>query len=119
MFLTLGFALKTLAFFTAISPYIVIHSFALGIGMITISMMSRVALGHTGRNVFQPHKAIFWLFLFLALSFVFRVILLLLLPQYYTLWVFIAQALWAVAFGIFVIIYSPMLFKKRLDGQWG
>lgn len=112
MFLILGFGLKALSFFITISPYIILHSFALGVGMITIAMMSRVALGHTGRNIFTPPKALFWIFLLLSFAFIFRVLLPLFTLQYYYLWVLIAQIFWITAFGIFVMIYTPILFKK-------
>ena len=119
VFLILGFGLKTLSFFINFSPYIIIHSFAMGIGLLTISMMSRVALGHTARSIFQPPKFLFWLFLLLGLAFIFRVLLPLFFAQNYDLWVLVSQILWIIAFGLFAIIYSPMLFKKRIDGQFG
>jgi uncharacterized protein involved in response to NO len=118
-FITLGFGLKTLSFFINISPYIIIHSFAMGIGMVTISMMARVALGHTARNVFQPPKILFLIFVLLGLTFILRVLMPLFFEQYYQLWIFISQTLWFTTFTIFTIIYTPFLFKKRLDGSFG
>jgi uncharacterized protein involved in response to NO len=118
-FITLGFGLKTLSFFINISPYIIIHSFAMGLGMITISMMSRVALGHTARNVFQPPKILFFIFVLLGLTFVFRVLAPLFFEQYYTIWIFISLILWFTTFAIFTITYTPFLFKKRLDNNFG
>ncbi|SFV55114.1 NnrS protein involved in response to NO [hydrothermal vent metagenome] len=119
VFLTLGFALKSISFFINISPYIVIHSFTMGIGLITLAMMSRVALGHTARNVFQPPKILFLIFTLSGLTFIFRVILPLLLTQHYFVWILISQILWLSAFVFFTITYTPMLFKKRLDNQFG
>ncbi len=50
--INLGFLLRALTPVTAIPDYLPIHAFAVGgIGMITVSMMARVSLGHTGRNV--------------------------------------------------------------------
>jgi uncharacterized protein involved in response to NO len=118
-FLTIGFFIKTLAFFVVISPFIIIHAFAIGVGLMTIGMMSRVVLGHTARNIFEPPKILFLVFLSLALTFVFRVILPVIDPDNYLLWIGITQVLWIIAFAMFSIIYSPMLFTKRIDGRFG
>jgi uncharacterized protein involved in response to NO len=91
----------------------------MGIGMVTISMMARVALGHTARNVFQPPKILFLIFVLLGLTFILRVLMPLFFEQYYQLWIFISQTLWFTTFTIFTIIYTPFLFKKRLDGSFG
>ncbi len=56
-----GFALKALVYFSSLSPSLSLHAFAFGgVGMMTLGMMSRVALGHSGRNVFDPPKLLFW-----------------------------------------------------------
>ncbi len=53
---TFGFLLKALEPFSTLSPSLALHAFALGgIGMITAGMMSRIALGHTGRDI-QQHS---------------------------------------------------------------
>ena len=53
-FITIGFALKAAVYLAGVSPFIALHAFSVGgIGMITLGMMSRVTLGHTGRNVFD------------------------------------------------------------------
>ena len=52
--INLGFLMRALALVTAIPEYLHVHAFAVGgIGVITVSMMARVALGHSGRNVHQ------------------------------------------------------------------
>ncbi len=119
MFITSGFLLKAMSWIVPISYFIPVHAFALGIGMITISMMSRVSLGHTGRNVFDPPKALFWVFLIMAITFVIRVVLPLLLPEAYKMWIALSQILWVIAFSAFSYLYFPMLFKARTDGRFG
>ena len=115
-----GFLLKALSITHGISVFLAIHSFAYGgIGMITIGMMARVALGHTGRNVFNPPKILKVVFLCLSLGAVVRVIFPLITNSYYTLWIGIAQGLWIVAFGIVLAVYLPMLIKPRADGRPG
>lgn len=119
IFLVLGFALKTAAYFTFLSPFIIFHCFAIGVAFFTLAMMSRVSLGHTGRKVSDPPAVLKWAFVLMVLVFVFRIILPLVLPLEYVLWIQISQVLWIVTFSIFISTYAPMLFKSRLDGKPG
>jgi uncharacterized protein involved in response to NO len=48
-----------------------------------------------------------------------RVLLPMIAPEHYTLWLGIAQAASLIAFGLFVRVYAPMLVKPRTDGQPG
>jgi len=82
-------------------------------------MMSRVALGHTGRNVFEPSRLISWAFIFLVLSAIVRVILPMLDMNQYMTWIGISQMLWILAFAIFVYIYTRMLIAPRVDSHDG
>lgn len=116
----LGFVLKTLSITSGISVFLSVHAFtAGGIGLLTIGMMSRVSLGHTGRNVFQPPAIIFWSFAALLLGVIVRVIFPLFNMQLYVYWIGISQLFWMLAFAIFVIVYAPMLLSARLDGRDG
>ncbi|WP_201342290.1 NnrS family protein [Abyssogena phaseoliformis symbiont] len=92
---------------------------AFGISLITIGMMSRVSLGHTGNDVFNLPKKLNLIFVLLTLSFVFRVIFPVLDKVYYNEWISIAQFLWISAFMGFLLIYTPLFFKPRIDGQFG
>ena len=116
----LGFALKALSITSGISPFLSVHAFtAGGIGLLTIGMMSRVSLGHTGRNVFQPPAIVFWSFAVLLLGVIVRVIFPLFNMELYVYWVAISQLLWMMAFAIFVVVYAPMLLSARVDGRDG
>jgi len=116
----LGFALKALSVTSGISPFLSVHAFTVGgIGLLTIGMMSRVSLGHTGRNVFDPPAIVFWSFFALASGVVVRVIFPLFNMELYVYWIGISQALWILAFAIFVIVYAPMLLSARVDGRDG
>ncbi len=117
--LTLGFALNAISSVVTLMPNMDIHSFAFGIALMTLSMMARVSLGHTGRNVFQPPKQVNLMFILLTLAFVVRVVLVAIFPEYYANLIFISQLLWILSFSGFVIIYTPMFFQARLDGQFG
>jgi len=116
----LGFALKALSITSGISPFLSVHAFtAGGIGLLTIGMMSRVSLGHTGRNVFEPPAIVFWSFAVLLLGVIVRVIFPLFNMDLYVYWVGISQLLWMIAFAIFVYVYAPMLLSARVDGRDG
>jgi len=119
-FITIGFALKAAVYLVGLSPFIALHAFAVGgVGMMTIGMMSRVTLGHTGRNVFEPPGILTLIFFLMLLATIFRVAMPLVVMSQYTLWVGISQAFWIASFVIFSFVYIPMLIKPRIDGQYG
>ncbi len=117
--LTLGFGINVLGYFVPIGPNLDIHAFAFGLALMVLSMMSRVSLGHTGRNVFDPPKGLNIMFILLVLSFVFRVLMNMFDIGHYVEWIFISQLFWIVAFLLFLFIYTPMFFKARIDGGFG
>jgi uncharacterized protein involved in response to NO len=115
-----GFALKALVYYTDLSPYLALHAFAVGgIGLMTCGMMARVALGHTGRNVFEPPPVLIGLFVLLILAALARVVLPLLHITQYHLWVGVSQWLWIIAFSGFLLVYFPILTRTRVDGKDG
>ncbi|MDX8388179.1 MAG: NnrS family protein [Ghiorsea sp.] len=114
--ITLGFLLFALPHFTAIEipKFIAIHAFTVGgIGMITLGMMSRVSLAHTGRNVYDPPKAISYAFGAILLSAVIRVFLPLFEIVPYEILIGTSQVLWIIAFAIFTVTYAPILLKTK------
>lgn len=116
----IGFGMKALEPFVALNPMLALHAFALGgIGLMTIGMMARVALGHTGRSVFEPPTILTWIFAFMVTGSLLRVGLPLFLPQFYTLWVGLSQFAWITGFGLFAGVYAPMLYLPRIDGRYG
>ena len=114
-----AFLLTFISHFTTLPKNTATHSFAIAIGLITLSMMSRVSLGHTGRNVFSPPKILGVIFTMLVLVFIFRVIALLFWGEYYLQFIIISQLLWMTAFGLFVFVYGKMFFQKRVDASFG
>lgn len=122
---TFGFLLKALTLFFSISPSLALnalalHAFALGgIGMITAGMMARIALGHTGRDIQQHSRLLAPIFISLIVAFVARVLLPMISPGHYLLWLGLAQAAWLIAFALFVWVYAPILIKPRADGMPG
>lgn len=120
LFITLGFALRFSSYFTEIPTTLVLHSYAVGgIALITLGMMSRVALGHTGRNVFDPPKSVQWILILSLFAVIFRVVLPLLMTSEYTLWILVSQVFWIAAFVLFVKVYAVMLLVPREDGRPG
>lgn len=118
--ITLGFGLTAFANIGYLNPMLATHAFGYGgVGLMTIGMMARVALGHTGRNVFDPPAILGWMFAFIILGLIARVGLPMVLPGSYSLWIGISQVLWIMAFGLFSWIYAPMLIKPRVDGRFG
>lgn len=118
--ITLGFVLIFLTYAIGLPLYAALHMFAYGgIGLITLSMMSRVSLGHTGRDIHQPPAAMHWAFVLLLLGTIFRVVLCATLPTYYIYWVVGAMVCWVAAFAVFSYYYYEILTTKRVDGQFG
>lgn len=97
-----------------------LHAFALGgLGLMIYSMVGRVSLGHTGRSVHQPPKALcigLWLMLGCGLI---RVLLPLLAPAGYVMWILLAQLLWLVAFALLIHAYWQVWNQPRIDGKAG
>lgn len=97
-----------------------LHVFTIGgIGLMTLSMMSRVALGHTGRDIRRPSRWIGLAFGVLIASALFRAIVPIFTSQFYSSWVMVASILWIFSFAIFAFIYTPILLKPRTDGVFG
>ncbi len=117
--INLAFLFILVNHFVALPVNVATHSFAFAIGLITLSMMSRVSLGHTGRNVFDPPKLLGLIFSILLVAFTFRVIAVIFWAEYYQQFIIISQLLWIIAFSCFVFIYGKMFFQKRIDGSFG
>lgn len=115
-----GLALRVVAAFTArVPPSAATHALTVGaIGGLTLGMMSRVALGHTGRmlTVTRPVAASFAL---VSLSALVRVAVGIVNPSWYRASLYAAGALWTAAFAIFVAAYAPVVSTPRVDGKPG
>jgi uncharacterized protein involved in response to NO len=116
----LGFLLKALSAVLPLTPTLAVHAFAVGgIGLMTVGMMARVTLGHTGRDIQQSPRWLVLVFMALLLALLARVALPLLVPPWTLEWMALAQAAWLYAFAVFLWIYAPMLLRPRVDGQSG
>lgn len=119
-FIVAGFALLALSGFAGVSRFVALHAFAYGgIGLITMSMMVRVSLGHTGRDIHAPPRAASLALIVLATGTLFRVLLPVLFPGHYLVWVAVSQVLWIVAFAFLAKVLLPILLAPRTDGRFG
>ncbi|CAM3311733.1 NnrS family protein [Shewanella violacea] len=96
-----------------------LHLFAIGtLAGVCLSMISRVSLGHTGRNIYAGPKMSL-AFASIALAALFRALMPTLMPDYYQTWLWISGGFWFIAFGLFVWHYVPVLSSPRVDGRPG
>lgn len=115
-----GFVLYALAGPFGLPRTLALHAFAAGgIGLATLAMMSRVTLGHTGRDIRRPSPLVGMALVVLVAGVVARVLLPLIWPAGHALAVALAQGLWAAAFAVFVVAHAAMLVRPRIDGARG
>jgi uncharacterized protein involved in response to NO len=118
--LTAGFLLKASEQWFDVSPFLSVHAYAYGgVGLMTIGMMSRVILGHTGRNVFEPPAVLTLCFALMAGGALVRVVFPLFNNALYSYWIAASQVLWIASFLVFLTVLTPMLLKTRIDGRDG
>jgi uncharacterized protein involved in response to NO len=95
------------------------HALTVGaIGALTLGMMARVALGHTGRMLEAPRPAAAG-FALVTLSALIRVVGPLAFPTHYLATVVIAGLAFGVAFALFAASYGRLLASPRVDGKSG
>jgi uncharacterized protein involved in response to NO len=120
LWIPVGLGLRAVAAFTgAVSPQIATHALTVGaIGSLTLGMMARVGLGHTGRVLAttRPVAIAFGLVLLAAAA---RVVAPVVVMDRYRAMVFVAGALWTAAFAVFVATYAAILASPRVDGRPG
>lgn len=115
----LGFLLTALSAYSVVLPSLALHAFTLGgIGVLTLGMMARVSLGHTGRAL-KASNAIAIAFVLINIAALFRVLLPIALPGWYENLIYISTLAWLAAFSLFVFVYGPILTSARIDGQEG
>ncbi len=111
-FMIAGMALYGFVGLNMVNESIAVHALAAGgIGLLCSSIMARISLGHTNRNVFNPPTLVVWVFLILGVTAVIRVAFPLLLPQYSILWMHLTQWGWIIGFGLLTMVYWKILLK--------
>ena len=117
--LVVGFCLAAAAPLQLIPPQFGVHAFTVGgIGVLTLGMMARVSLGHTGRPL-KVGPAMAVAFGLINLAAFLRALLPIWYPQRLSEFVIFSGIFWSVAFLIFVVIYMPILTQRRIDGRPG
>lgn len=96
-----------------------LHSITVGaIGGMILAMISRVTLGHTGRQL-NPPRLITAAYIFIFLAALVRVIIPAWLAEYTSWGIGVAGILWVLAFGLYIFFYAHMLVTPRADGRPG
>ncbi len=96
-----------------------LHALTIGVAAAMIlAVMTRVALGHTGRPLRAP-RLLASAYILLSTAAAARVFAPSVAPDAYRWSVMAAGALWICAFAIFVVVYTPILLRPRVDGRQG
>ncbi len=115
----IGFLLTALSAYQIVPATIALHAFTMGgIGVITLGMMARVSLGHTGR-ILKASQAMAIAFALINLGALVRVFAPMLVPYWYADIIYASTILWLAAFALFAFIYGPVLSTARVDGKEG
>jgi uncharacterized protein involved in response to NO len=112
-FIDVGFLLFSLSPFLGFSRFLAIHAMTVGgIGLITMGMMARVSLGHSGRSIHRLPRAVAYAFLGIVVGATVRVLFPIVWPAPYVTWIAISQGLWIVSFLLFAGSYVPIFLKR-------
>ena len=119
LWIPLGFIFLGLSSLGLLSIYVALHAFGIGAtGGLIIGMITRTAMGHTGRQLragmiettcygLVQVTAIIWMLAHLTTGVWFQIT------------IGLAGVCWCLAFGLYIYKYLPWLIKPRLDGQAG
>lgn len=114
-----GLLLYGVAVLVDMPAALAVHVWTLGgIGMFTVGMMARVALGHTGRNI----EVLSWMplaFTLTLLATLARVVLPMAYPSMLDVSIVLSATCWIIAFVIVGLRYTSILLRARIDGKPG
>ncbi|WP_055324825.1 NnrS family protein [Ralstonia solanacearum] len=116
-FLPLGFGLLAAAAVGRFDRSTALHALTAGaIGCAIVAMITRTALGHTGR-LLRVGRAEVFAYAAISVAAVLRVVGPLLLPR--EVWIGATCALWVAGFAAYFWKYAPYLLAPRVDGRDG
>ena len=98
-------------------PYAVgVHVWAIGgVGMMTLAMMTRATLGHTGRALIaSPGTCLAYLCLILALL---ARVGMAFAPDFAVLLMHVSALAWIAGFAAYLVVYEPMLAGRSPRGK--
>lgn len=113
-----GLALAAAALlFNAISDVAALHAFSIGaVGTMTLAIMSRAALGHTGRALVAPRPVVLS-YILISLAALLRVFGPGLAPGSYEEIMIASGLMWIAAFALYSIVFAPILLGPRLQDR--
>ena len=112
--LALGFLLLAAnGFMPLLPPTAALHALTVGaIGTMTLAVMTRASLGHTGRKL-TAGRGTTTIYVLVTIAAILR-LLAPLAGAHYLLTLSLAGAAWSGAFGLFVVLYGPPLLTPRV-----
>lgn len=118
--LPIGLALKAAWLFGAPIPDTSwLHALTIGaFSTMILAVMSRAALGHTGRELVAPGLIVIAYYV-IGIATLMRVFGPMLLAEAWRFWMIGSGLLWSLAFFLFVVVYAPILCRPRVDGRPG
>lgn len=116
--LVTGLALLALGAAGLVPPQAWIHALGAGAtGIMTLAVMTRAALGHTGHALVVA-PAIAWAYHLVSVSALARIAAAV-FPQAYMPLVLLAGGAWIAGFALYLWVYAPLLTRPRADGRPG
>ena len=92
-----------------------IHALTVGaVGGLMLAMMTRTALGHTGREL-KAGPVELSAFLLVQMGGLVRVFPNMIWPERYDAFLLISTVLWSLAFAVYLVGYGPILSRPRLE----
>lgn len=114
-----GLVLLALASLGLAAPTLAWHAFAVGaMGSLILGMITRTALGHTGR-LLQATRIETLAYLLVFAAALIRVFGGMLLPSMPHIVLGLSALCWSSAFALYLWKYAPMLVRARIDGRKG
>lgn len=114
-----GFVLLALAVLGLVSDSAALHVLAIGsMAGLIIGMITRTALGHTGRML-RAGKSEVAMYLLIQIGAIFRFVAAIHFGELRNIALILTAVVWTVAFVIYLLIYMPYLTTPRVDGREG
>lgn len=90
-----------------------------GIGLLTLGMMARTALGHTGQAIYPGPASMHFAFKLMLAATIIRACAAVDIWGLYSLCLAVSGGLFAAALLMYALQYAPWLLRPRLDGKPG
>ena len=116
--LIIALFLKGLEGWLQLPYHIYLHAFTVGtIGLYILGIMTRAALGHTGREL-QTTPVVVLAYILVAIAAVIRTVAPFLTDNY-ILMMSAVSLLWIIGYALYLWVYTPILTSPRIDGKAG